>query len=122
MALLVLAAVFGTYGLYQLAAPVDASGWWPWPVDAFHGRIYSAVFFTGMAGCLVVARTASRLERLGVGVLVAVLGVASAANAAAADVSRDRIAWSEAGTVAWFASCLLLAAGAAVLSGRKDDG
>ena len=120
VALLALAGVFGAYGIYLLVAPVAASGWWPWPVDAFHGRIYSAAFFTGMAGCLVIARSASALERLVMGSLIAALGAVSIASIAAADLSQDRIDWADAGTLAWSAACLVLVAiGIAVAAGAS---
>jgi hypothetical protein len=119
-ALLALAGVFGAYGIYLLVAPVDASAWWPWPVDAFHGRIYSAAFFTGMAGCLVIARSASALERLTMGAIIGALGVVSIASIAVADLSQNQIDWSHSGTLAWFMACLILVAiGVAVAAGSS---
>jgi hypothetical protein len=109
-ALLALASVFGAYGIYLLVAPVDASAWWPWPVDAFHGRIYSAAFFTGMAGCLVIVRSASALERMAMGSIIGALGVVSIASIAVADLSQNQINWSHAGTLAWSVACLILVA------------
>lgn len=109
-ALLALAGVFGAYGIYLVVAPVGASALWPWPVDAFHGRIYSAAFFTGMAGCLVIARSASPLERLAIGSIIGGLGIVSIASIGVVDLSQNRIDWSTAGTLAWSAACLILVA------------
>jgi hypothetical protein len=120
LALFALAGVFGAYGVYLLVAPVDAAAWWPWPVDAFHGRIYSAAFFTGMAGCLVIARSASALERLAMGSIIGALGVVAIASIATADISQNQIDWSDAGTLAWSAACLILVAiGIAVATGSS---
>lgn len=60
--LAVLALALGGYGIALLLAPVDATGFWPWPVDAFHGRIYAAAYLTPAAGALVVLRAGSRDE------------------------------------------------------------
>ncbi len=110
LALLALAGMFGAYGIWLFVAPVDASAWWPWPVDAFHGRIYSAAFFTGMAGCLAIAGSASALERLAMGSIIGALGAVSIASIAVTDLSQDRIDWSGAGTLGWCAACLILVA------------
>jgi hypothetical protein len=117
-ALLALAGVFAAYGMYLVVAPVAASAWWPWPVDAFHGRVYSAAFFTGMAGCLVIARSASALERLAIGSIIGALGVVAVASIGVADLSQERIDWSDGGTLAWSVACLILVAiGVAVAAG-----
>ena len=105
--LLALGAVLGLYGAFQFVAPVDASAWWPWPVDAFHGRVYSAVFLTGAAGCLVAAREASRYERIALALTSATLGLVAGAG----------IAIRDAGTLAWLAACAaLVAIGLALLA------
>jgi hypothetical protein len=115
--LLGLAAVLGAYGAWQLVAPESASAWWPWPVDDFHGRVYSAAFFTGMAACLVVAREASPLERGAVALMIATLAVVAAAGIAVRDASLDRIDWSAPGAIAWCAAwAALLALGLALSS------
>src|SRR5687768_11143856 len=49
----------GGYGAGLLVVPGPAAAWWPWPVDAFHARLYSAVFFAPALGALLLVRTAA---------------------------------------------------------------
>ncbi|WP_198016815.1 hypothetical protein [Rubidibacter lacunae] len=44
------ALILGIYGVGLLLFPALFSGFWPWPLDAFHGRLYSAIFISGAIG------------------------------------------------------------------------
>lgn len=46
-----MALFLGGYGLGLLVAPESLTGFWLWPVDAFHGRLYASAFLTPALGC-----------------------------------------------------------------------
>jgi hypothetical protein len=46
-----MALPLAVYGLGALIAPESLTAFWPWPVDAFHGRVYAAAFLTPALGC-----------------------------------------------------------------------
>ena len=63
------------YGLGLLIAPEALTAFWPWPVDAFHGRIYAAAFVTPAAGTwLLSRRRQAAVEYLSMGLNLAAGG------------------------------------------------
>jgi hypothetical protein len=44
------------YGVGLLASPATVTGFWPWPIDAFQCRIYSAIFLTLALASALAAR------------------------------------------------------------------
>lgn len=78
--LLAVAIGLGGYGIGLLIAPETLTAFWPWPVDAFHGRIYAATFLTPAVGAVVLLRGATPLENLAVGSALFILGVFSIAG------------------------------------------
>ena len=105
--------VLCAYGAGLLVAPEPLTGFWPWGIDAFHGRIYSAVFLTfGVGSLLLAARSApSELRALGSSRLV--LGVLSVLGLVLADARVGTVDWGAPGTLAWTAAF----AGMAVVGG-----
>jgi len=99
--LAVQAAATGVYGVLMLAAPTWATGFWPWPVDAFHGRLYSAVFLTLALGSLLLLQRVARIELATLGWTQIVLGVAAVAGLLLTDADVDRVDWRSAGTWWW---------------------
>lgn len=99
--LLAQAAVLGLYGLAMLIAPEPANAWWPWPIDAFNGRMYGANFLTLAAGSLILSRVASRLERAALGSTALTLGVVAIAGLFKTDLGLGRVAWGAPNTLAW---------------------
>jgi hypothetical protein len=73
----VLALAFAVYGLALLAIPTIAASFWPWPIDAFDGRIYAAVFLAPAVGVWLLRKSGSSAEWKTVGVYLVVLGVLS---------------------------------------------
>jgi hypothetical protein len=76
-AMTALALVLGGYGIALLAIPEDATGFWPWPVDAFHARIYAATYLTPAVGALVLRRGGTPAEIRTLAATMIVFGVAA---------------------------------------------
>jgi hypothetical protein len=113
--LLAQTTLFGLYGLALLLAPVTATAFWPWPLDALHGRMYSVAFFSAAQAAFLLYRAASPSELLTVGLSQLTLGLLAIAGLLMVDASVHRVNWSAAGTWLWLAGFALLAATALAL-------
>ena len=72
----IFALLGAVYGLGLLIAPVALTAFWPWPVDAFHGRIYAAAFVTPAVGAwLLSRRQQAAVEYLSMGLNLAAGGL-----------------------------------------------
>lgn len=110
--LLAQAGVLGLYGLGLLVAPDRFSAFWPWPVDAFHARLYSAAFITPALGSLLLVRAAAREEVLTMGLTLMALGFLPVLGIVMVDVATRRVNWMSGGTWVWIGGfALLVAAG-----------
>jgi hypothetical protein len=114
--LLALAVIYGGYALALLAAPVAASAFWPWPIDSFHGRTYSAAFAAAAITALWVLRAAAPVETLTAGLTLGASGLLPILALAMADQGRRAVPWGAPGTWLWLAVFALpLVAGAALV-------
>jgi hypothetical protein len=85
----VAAVATGGYGALLLAAPGIAAGWWPWPVDAFHSRLYAATFLTAATGTWLLRRVGARLSWLAVGGSWAGFGLGAVAGTLLTGATRS---------------------------------
>ena len=91
------------YGIALLIAPADSSAFWPWKIDDFHARMYSAVFLTGGVGSLIVWRNASAIELATLGAIQVTLGGLAIVGLAIVDLRVRTVAWTAIGPVSWVA-------------------
>ncbi len=99
--LLGVSIVLGLYSMALLIAPETFTGFWPWKIDAFHGRMYSAAFASGAVGAWVAARVAARIEFFTAGITQATFGLFSILGLVLVDAAVHRVDWSQPGTWVW---------------------
>lgn len=115
-ALLILALVLGLYGGLMFLFPTVFTAFWPWPVDAFHGRLYSAIFTTAAAGAVGLSQWAAPVERLTLGAVYSVLGLFALFGVIIAGAVAPGVAWTSPGVWLWLALFgLLFLAGLALI-------
>jgi hypothetical protein len=107
--------VVGLYGIGLLVAPHTLTDFWPWPIDAFQGRLYSAIFLTLAVAAFTVSRVAAPVELLIVGLTQFTLGLFSILGLVLADTSENTVNWSALGTWVWIAAFAVLLVGGAAL-------
>jgi len=119
---LVIAAALALYGAALLLVPQAATSFWPWPVDAFHGRIYAATFITPAVGAALIRREGSASEYRCVGATLMTLGVLSIVAIAwtSAVVAPERkVDYARLGTWAFIALNVLTVVAGAWLAGVR---
>ncbi len=106
--LLIQGTIFGLYGIALLLAPTFSTSFWPWVIDEFHGRVYSAIFLTGAAGSLMLLPKAASIEFLTLGMTQTILGLFSLLGLFLGDASLHRVHWSSPGTWVWLSGFAIL--------------
>jgi hypothetical protein len=89
------------YGTGLLIDPDRFGANWPWTLDSFHARMYSAFFFTLAVGAFVVARRAGRLDILTLGIAQVVTGVGVIGGFVVTDLAVRRVEWLAGETWMW---------------------
>ena len=100
--------LLGVYGIALLIAPGTFTGFWPWAIDDFHGRMYSVLYLTPALGCILLWRSAAKVEMVTLGMTVALGGFIPIVGLAAVDSSLGKVDWSGAGTYVWLGSFAIL--------------
>ena len=113
-------ALMTLYGVALFVAPGIAAQFWPWPIDAMHGRIYSAVFLAPGIGTLLLGRSAAREECLVGGVFNAGLGLFALIGFVLAQAQTGRANLISPATWAWLLIFVaLLAIGIAMIRASR---
>lgn len=121
VAYLVIGAAFGLYGLALLAVPESAASFWPWPVDDFHGRIYSAAYLSAAAGALVLSRSTAAVKEATFGGTALVFGGLSVVGLLVTHAglpAGEGLSFQDAGVLVFIAYNLAMVALGAVLGAR----
>jgi hypothetical protein len=103
MALMGIGIVLTLYTLALLIAPLAATSFWPWAIDAFHARMYAAMFLGAGVGSIVVSLGAPASEMLTVALGEIGFALFSIAGLVIVDLEMHKVNWSLAGTWLWLA-------------------
>jgi hypothetical protein len=83
--------------------PAASVSFWPWPVDDFHARVYSAVFVSGAVGAYLLSRIGAFWDFFTIGVSHAAFGFFAILGTVLVDAVTHRVNWSSPGTWLWLA-------------------
>jgi len=106
--LLIPTILLGLYGIGLLIAPDKFSSFWPWPIDDFHGRVYSVLFITPATGALLLYGAAASIELLTAGLTQFVGAGIAIVGLVVIDNQVDKIDWSASGTWMWIGSFVII--------------
>jgi hypothetical protein len=110
------------YGAALLIAPAFSASFWPWSIEAFHGRVYSAVFLAPGVGLLLLASSAAREEHLVGGVFLAGLGIFAIVSLILAQLQTGRANFASIGTWIWLIAFAGIAAlGIAMITASRGE-
>ena len=107
-ALLIPTLLLGLYGIGLLIAPDSFSSFWPWPIDAFHSRMYSVLYITPATGALLLFGAAAAIELLTIGLIQIVGSAATILGFVIIDNQVDKVDWSASGTWLWLGTFAII--------------
>jgi hypothetical protein len=103
-------AIFlGLYGLGLLLIPEPATAFWPWRVESFDARVYSAIFLTAALAASIASRAAAPAELAALGLGQCVIGLGAIAGLFLANAGPHSVNFGSAGTTAWVVLFLIFA-------------
>lgn len=114
----ILTTLLGLYGMSLLIVPTTASAFWPWPIDAFHGQMYSVVFITSAVGTYLISRRAASVEWQTLGLTLLVIGASSIIGLLLADSVvplEKKVNWALSGTWIWMALMIVIGGSGAAM-------
>jgi hypothetical protein len=117
--LLAAAVPLAGYGAGLLAAPGTLTGFWPWSIDGFHGRVYSAIFVTLALASVIASRAAAPIELATLGLTCVALGALEPIGLLVVDRDLNKVDWSGFGTWTWMSMFAAILAYGLVLSGAS---
>jgi hypothetical protein len=100
--------LLGLYGIGLFIAPDRFSSFWPWPIDDFHGRMYSVLYITPASGALLLYGAAASIELLSLGLTQVVGGGATILGLVIINNQVDKVDWSAFGTWLWIGSFAII--------------
>lgn len=106
--LLIPTILLGLYGITLLIAPDMFSSFWPWPIDDFHGRMYSVLYITPAVGAVLLYGAAAKTELLSMGLTQSVGGIVPIVGLVIINQRVDKVDWSALGTWMWIGSFAII--------------
>lgn len=95
------AGLIGAYGLGLLMFPEVTSSTWSWPLDAFHARLYSAIFLTGAIASTLLSRGATAIECRALGIVQIAFSALVLIGTFVVDQEVNKIDWSLPINLTW---------------------
>jgi hypothetical protein len=124
MLMRVVGVAFIAYGLGLIILPNTFNQLFPWLLDDFHSRLYSAAFISMGIGLLITAQKTDGWELIAVSLPMAVLGGLAVIGMLVVDAALHRIVWTAFNVWLWIGVCTLTAifAMAMMISGWRMRG
>lgn len=100
--------IMALYGVLLLILPATFGAFWPWKVDDFHLRVYSAIFISAICTFLLTRRAAP-VEFCILGLSQVALGLSSILSVVWVDSTVHKVNWSNSAIYIWFIGFALFA-------------